>query len=145
MEGIYQRDMVPDPDNLARNYRFLQKLYDLCAKQEIQSIFYIAPTMGRIPQHLIDTLQKTIASEMPKAHFLNCNDYTVQIDADPTRDYFDTLHYNASGAEKFSRFLGDWINQYLALTSQQQEESLWQHRASYFASLSERPLSPRNS
>lgn len=140
MDGVYQRDMAPDADNVERNYGFLQKIYERCLAEDIQPVFYIAPGMGRIPSHLLTPLEHTIAAEMPQALFLNCNDHTDAIGADPARDYYDTLHYNVAGAEKFSRFLGSWIADTLSLTPRTQTDGLWQSRAAHFAGLLEQPI-----
>lgn len=47
---------------------------------------------------------------------LNCSDYTAQIAADPENDFYDSLHYNCVGAEKFSAFLADWTKNNLSIS-----------------------------
>lgn len=145
MDGVYQRNMEPDDDNVARNYGFLQKIYDRCLAEGIQPVFYIASGMGRIPAELEQPLEAAIAADMPDAVFLNCNDYTDRIGADPARDYYDTLHYNVAGAEKFSRFLGQWIDDTLELTPSDRDAALWQSRAEHFAGLLKQPVTPQES
>ena len=145
MDGVYQRDMAPDAANVERNYEFLQKIYARCLAEDIQPVFYIAPGMGRVPSELVTPLEDAIAADMPEAVFLNCNSHTDAIGADPARDYYDTLHYNVAGAEKFSRFLGHWINDTLALTPKQPDATLWQSRADHFAELLKQPVTPQAS
>ena len=140
--NVYQRPIESSPDNIARNYGFLHKLYALCMEEDIQPVFYFAPTMGRFPEELSNTLRRTITEDLPEALFLDCNEYATQINNDPAVDYYDTLHFNAAGAEKFSRFLSSWIEQNLSITSTHHQEHLWQSRADYFFELAQQPMQP---
>lgn len=78
------------------------------------------------------------------AYLLDCNAYFTEIGADENRDFHDTLHYNAAGAIKFSRFLGNWIKETLDISpAHGQNTTLWQERADYLNRLAAQPLVPK--
>ena len=142
-DGIYERAIADDPDNYQRNFDALKQIYELCLDRGIQPVFYVAPTLGRIPEQAMASLQDSIGKAMPEALLLDCNDHFSEIGADESRDFHDTLHYNAAGAEKFSRFLGSWITENLDLSPLPgQDKDLWQSRLNHFDELAAQPLTP---
>ena len=133
-EGIKDRIFPEDAGNLQRNWEYLGKIHDLCLEQGILPIFYVAPTLERIPETLLAPLEAEIRS-LDGAVYLNCNDHFAAIGADEARDFYDPLHYNAAGAAKFSRFLGNWMEAELDLTpAGQRDAGLWQGRLDHFRS-----------
>lgn len=142
-DGIYERTVADDPENYQCNLEVLTKIYNLCLDRGVQPVFYVAPTLGRIPEDAMEPLQETIQETMPEALLLDCNDHFDAIGADETRDFHDTLHYNAAGAEKFSRYLGGWIQKNLALDPlPERDTDLWESRLEHFSELASQPLSP---
>lgn len=141
-DGVYERTIGDDAENYARNLNALDRIYQLCLDRGIQPVFYVAPTLGRIPDDAMGALQNTIQETMPQALLLDCNDHFEEIDADESRDFHDTLHYNAAGAEKFSRFLGGWISENLVLAPLDRDTGLWQSRLDHFTELAAQPLTP---
>ena len=141
-DGVYERTIADDPENYQRNLDALRRIYDFCLTRGVQPVFYVAPTLGRIPEDAMDGLQATILETMPDALVLDCNDHFDAIGADESRDFHDTLHYNAAGAEKFSRFLGAWISDNLDLSPLDRDTELWQSHLDHFEALAAQPLSP---
>jgi len=143
MSGPKTRRFTPDADNWARNLEFLKKIASLCADRGIQVVFYLAPSMGRLPQETVDSLKDAVAG-MDGARFLDCNGIYDSFGIDASRDYFDTLHFNVSGAEKFSRVMADWITENLGLSpSPDADAALWDKRAAYLRAQAAQPLTPR--
>ena len=71
---------------------------------------------------------------------LNCSDYTAQIAADPENDFYDSLHYNCVGAEKFSAFLADWTKNNLSISPDEPQNTvLWTARLQHFRDLTANP------
>ena len=140
-EGIKDRVFPEDTENRLRNWEYLQKIYHLCQERNIRPVFYVAPTLERIPEALLEPLETQIRS-LDGAVYLNCNDHFSAIGADESRDFFDPLHYNADGAAKFSRFLGNWMESTLSLSpTQDRDAALWQERLDYFRQqLQARPM-----
>ena len=142
-DGIYDREIACDRENWARNWDALEEIHRLCLERGITPVFYVAPTLGRIPAEEMEPLQARIR-ELEGARLLDCNAHFGEIGADESRDFHDTLHYNAAGAEKFTRFLAAWIGETLALQPQPgQDRELWQSRLAHFEALSARPLVPK--
>ena len=56
------------------------------------------------------------------------------LNIDDSTDWFDFLHFNCRGAEKFSHFMARYLTDSLGLTATEGEgEALWQSRADTFA------------
>lgn len=141
--GMYDRELARDEANEARSWVALTDIYRLLVDEGIRPVFYVAPGLGRIPAAAMEPLKTRIRTEMPEALVLDCNEHWEEIGADESRDFYDALHYNAAGAEKFSRFLGRWMEENLPLTPLPgQDAELWQSRADHFHQLAAQPLTP---
>ena len=58
------------------------------------------------------------------------------IGLDPLTDYYDRSHLNAQGAEKFTQYLSDYLENTLVLTPQAgHDNALWQRRIDYLNEL----------
>ena len=93
------------PEDWERNMDApLRIFYALCRRNNIQLVLYRAPT-----KRLHDADWDRLTAQFDGrdgVSTLNCSDYTAQIAADPENDFYDSLHYNCVGAEKFSAFRG---------------------------------------
>ena len=144
-DGVSDRTLTRDAANEARNWDALTAIYDLCLEEDIQPVFYVAPCLHRIPEAAMEPLQARIREALPEAPLLDCNDHFAAIGADESTDFFDPLHYNAAGAEKFSRFLGGWISDNLKLSPEPgRDAALWQSRLDHFRQLASTPPTPQD-
>lgn len=129
------RDYTADTENYARNLEYLQRIYDFCEAQDIQLMLFITPTMGRIPDAALETLKADIAL-LENAKFADFNADMYAPDINNDTDWYDFLHFNCRGAEKFSRLLSGWLVSECGLTpTHGEDEVLWQQRIEHFASL----------
>lgn len=141
--GLYDRPMELDRENVARNVDYLEKIHTLCMERGITPVFYVAPTLGRVDAAEMEALQAQIRT-WEGALLLDCNACFDAIGADEGRDFYDTLHYNTAGAVKFTAFLADWIlEQELAAPSADQDLALWQSRADHIRQVLTQPMTPR--
>ena len=141
--AVSDRKIVADADNQSRNWDALCRIHQLCADEGITLVLYVAPVLERIPHSLMEPLQERIRTELDGALLLDCNAVFDEIGVELSQDFHDTLHFNVSGAEQFSRFLGQWTENNLELTPQAgQDAALWQGRARHFAALASQPLQP---
>ncbi|MBR4875170.1 MAG: hypothetical protein IKU95_01610, partial [Clostridia bacterium] len=85
---------------------------------------------------------KNTLSSIEGAFVLDCNALFDDIGADPATDFYDPLHYNAGGAEKFSAWLGRWSVQTFGSLPVDHDPTLWQSRLEHFHTLRETPLTP---
>lgn len=137
---IERTDSGQDTENNARNLEYLLKIADLCREAGVTPVFYESPAASTMPRALMDPVYEAL-SAVEGAVVVDFNDYRDAIGAELEGDYYDPLHYNAVGAEKFSRFLAGWIGENLTLTpSGNADGELWQSRAEYIHSLLEKPM-----
>lgn len=142
-EGYVTRtDAGRDAENNARNLEYLKKIAQLCREEGITPVFYESPAASTMPEELMGPVRAALA-ELEGAVVVNFNDHRDAIGAELEGDYFDPLHYNAAGAVKFSRYLGQWFLENLdAQPSGRADEELWQSRAEHIYSLLEDPMTP---
>lgn len=142
-EGYLERtDAGSDTENNARNLQYLKKIADLCQEEGITPVFYESPAASTMPESLMGPIRRELES-IDGAVVVNFNDYRDAIGAALEGDYYDPLHYNASGATKFSRFLAGWIAQQLDVEPLgTADEALWRSRAEEIRRLLELPMNP---
>lgn len=136
-----RNDMGQDARNNERNLEFLLKIADLCREEGITPVFYESPAANTMPEALMAPIRRTLA-EQEGAVVVNFNDYRDQIGADPQSEYYDALHYNAAGALKFTRFLGQWFLENLTAEPSGADEALWQQRLDRILELLRNPMNP---
>ena len=134
--------LVIEPADWERNTAALEEICALCREQDITLVLYRAP-VERLANEDWARLEAQF-SDRDGVYLLDGNDYLDRIDAVPVTDYYDTMHYNASGAAKFSSFLGEWSRENLGLTPLPgQDEALWTERLAYFEELAAAPMQPK--
>lgn len=129
-----------DRQVMARNMEYLHRIAEICLEEGITPVFYESPAAAVMPQEEMDKVRGELAA-IEGAVVVNFNDHRDAIGAALDYDYFDQLHYNAAGAEKFSRYLGEWFTQNLTVQPKPgQDEQLWQSRLEYILKLLENPM-----
>ena len=137
---VERTDSGMDTENNARNLQYLLKIARLCREEGITPVFYESPAASTMPRSLMDPVYEALRA-IEGAVVVNFNDYREAIGAELEGDYYDNLHYNAVGAEKFSRFLAGWVTENLDLTpGGQADEDLWRARVEYIRNLLEQPM-----
>lgn len=137
---VVRTDAGLDPENNARNLEYLKKIADLCRAEGITPVFYESPAASTMPHERMDPIRRELAAR-EGAVVVNFNDFREDIGANLEGDYYDALHYNAAGAEKFSRFLAAWVLENLELVPNGRADAeLWTSRAEYIHSLLEQPM-----
>ncbi len=116
---------VLNDETYAENLRWLARIRDLCRDRDIRLLIYLAPAAARTPLQLterIDTDAEALGIEM-----LDLSDLSEELEVDYEQDWYDPLHFNIRGAEKFSRWWGIWLASELAPVPVY-EEKLWEQR-----------------
>lgn len=135
-------DSGKDLENNERNLEFLKKIAGLCREKGIIPVFYESPAASTMPPELMDPIRQELEKQ-EGAIVVNFNDFREEIGAELEGDYYDALHYNAAGAEKFSRFLAEWTKTNLSVEPGGREDrELWQQRVEYIRELLEKPMNP---
>ena len=140
-EGYVTRtDSGADAENNLRNLEYMKKIADLCLEAGITPVFYESPAVSTMPEELMGPIRRELDA-IEGTVVVNFNDYRDAIGAELDYDYYDPLHYNASGADKFSRFLARWTEENLSLTpTGRGDAALWQSRVEYILNLLEQPM-----
>lgn len=131
-EGIKVRGYRADTENYARNLEYLRKIYDYCEKHDIRLVLMVTPTKGRVAAEAYDQMRKDVA-KLENAVFVDFNDTMDALGIDDSTDWYDFIHFNCRGAEKFSCYLAGFLRDELGLSSTEgEDEVLWQARANEF-------------
>ena len=139
---VTRNDAGADAENNQRNLEYLKKIADLCRQQGITPVFYESPAASTMPEELMGPIRQELAA-IEGALVVNFNDYRDEIGAALEGDYYDALHYNAAGAEKFTRFLANWTAENLPLVpTEGEDEELWTQRVEYILGLLENEMAP---
>ena len=129
-----------DREVMARNMEYLHRIAGICLEEGIIPVFYESPAAAVMPQEEMDKVRADLAA-IDGAVVVNFNDFRDEIGAALDYDYYDALHYNTAGAEKFSRFLGEWFMENLTVQPKaDQDAQLWQSRLEYILGLLETPM-----
>lgn len=130
---IKVRGYSADTENYTRNLEYLNDIYEYCEKHGIQLVLMVTPTKGRIADEAYTQMRKDVA-KLENAVFADFNDVMSELDIDDSTDWYDFIHLNCRGAEKFSRYLGAFLRDELGLApTEGEDEVLWQSRADEFS------------
>lgn len=139
-EGYTTRTDPIDPENTARNMEYFHRIADVCREAGVTPVFYESPAASTMPEEEMAAVRQELEG-IEGAIVVNFNDHRDAIGAQLDYDYYDVLHYNAAGAEKFSRYLGQWFLENLEVRPKAgQDTELWQRRLEYITGLLENPM-----
>ncbi len=125
------RDYTADSDTYRENLGYVEKLRDFCREQNCELLLYIAPSYGKIPPEAVSTLREDM--DQLGISLVDFNETLADMNIDDTTDWFDYLHFNVYGAEKFTRHLASYLEQRYPLSSSA-SAALWQQRSEHLQS-----------
>lgn len=128
-----QRDMGDHPEAYAENLEAAEQILDLCEEQGIRVVFFVAPNSNPPETEDLARIEEDLTAL--GGEFWDCNQIYDQLSIDQDTDFFDTLHFNYRGAEKYSRYLGQWLVDQGLPATQGEDEALWQQRVEHFHAL----------
>jgi len=130
-EWVY-RHVTFNEDEYMRNLEYLSKISDLCRQEEIELVFFIAPSFSRVEPSYLNRLSLDI-SALGYASYSDHNILYPQDDIDKSSHFFDILHFNCYGAKKYSEFLSElFVSEYGLSETEGENTALWQARADNF-------------
>ena len=112
------------------NREWLENLYQLSEEEDFALVLFVAPTMLDVEQQK----QMNAAKEFAKARgieFFDFNKMTEEIGIDYSRDFSDSTHLNGYGAEKLTRYFGNYFENTYMLDDHRGEEEYYQWEQSY--------------
>lgn len=131
-DEITYRDYSADTENYNRNWQYLQKIHSFCQEEGIRLMLFLTPSMGRIPDEALAALKQDV-STLEGTAFVDFNDHMDALNIDDSTDWYDFLHFNYRGAEKFSHIMAQYLTETMGLSpTEGEDESLWQTRADTF-------------
>lgn len=102
---------APQPDAVyEKNLAWLQKTVDLCKREGITPVVIFHPTYSQLPAETYDRIAQDVAA-MNGVLYFDLSRSAEDIGLSPLTDYFDAGHLNAGAAERFSRWLGDFMRE----------------------------------
>jgi len=122
-------DYISETDNYRRNIEYLTKLKKFCDKEGIELLLYITPSYGKIPEAALSKLSDDLKSIDVTLH--NFNEDIDSLELNDDLDWYDPLHFNIRGAEKFSRFLAEKLTSVYTLEASNVNSEIWQQRIEY--------------
>lgn len=127
----YDRTSSAETETYQENLEWLAKIKKCCDDKGVELKMFLNPSIGKIPAAALNTL-RTDAAAMGLT-VIDFNDNLSELGIDNDRDWYDTLHFNCRGAEKFSHWLGTYLPTLAdAPERSAEEDAYWQERAEYF-------------
>ena len=131
--GPWARGEVLDRETYSNNLEYMKMIADFCKKEGISLIVYLSPTYSVLSQGNLEML-KTDLSEISGVTYMDIHDkFDYGIDQDT--DFFDLMHFNCLGAEKFSTYLASLIQSFDMKATENEDVELWWSRVANFLKL----------
>ena len=121
-----EREYYLSEDQLNENLSWLGKTKELCEKEGVKLILFIAPQCKYPSEELVSRLREAAGG----VDIANFNDNFEELELDLENDFHDTLHLNCFGAEKFTHKLATILMEMnFKVTGAQ--SSLWEERVGH--------------
>ncbi|HPB18197.1 MAG TPA: hypothetical protein PK870_11130, partial [Clostridia bacterium] len=116
------------------NLEYVKKIASFCKEQDIALVFYISPSFSSLnPDNIV--LLKNDVADIQNLIYMDLNDKMDEMDIDMRTDFFDLMHFNCLGAEKFSKYLAVLIQSFNIEATIDEDMSLWWSRIANFKKL----------
>lgn len=123
-EGIIY-PMIENDESYTENqlqFRYLEKLIELCSSKQITPILYRAPC-DRWSVEKYQVINEFAQDNKVKYIDFNLPEVGDQINFDPSCDFMDPAHINSRGAVKVSRYLGDFLHENFDLSDRRNDKN----------------------
>ena len=131
---IRNPDMQPGSENYLCNLAYFRRVAELCQSEGIACVFFLTPTM----QDYTDAqTERMIADLQALPGAVTVEDWTDligEIGLDNQMDWYDGLHLNQRGAEKFTDYLASYLLSLGLKPTAGADAALWQQRVDYLNS-----------
>ena len=131
-------EVRPGDERYLKNMDWLRKIAALCEENGITCVFYLAPTMRPFTDEESERLFSDL-NALPCAAAEDWGDLIEEIGIDNEADWYDTIHFNHSGAIKFSDYLADYLISLGASPTPDADVPLWTERIKYLCPLMVEP------
>lgn len=131
MGAPYDRGYEIEEEEYLFNLAYAEKMIGFCREQDIVPVFFLSPSIHQPSREWKKRMEKDLTGL--GAEYINCNQELFTFGLDFSTDFFDPLHFNYRGAEKFSRYFSRKMVDLGLSPTEKAEESLWQERMDAFA------------
>lgn len=123
-------------DAYAYALEYLGKICSFCTDNGIELILYISPAYSRIPDDKLAQLMGDLEN-LDYSVFVDFNSDAQwdAIGADSETDWYDSMHFNCRGAEKFSHVISELLVSGGISPAVNSSSADWQDRYEYFMSM----------
>ncbi len=118
-------DRVLVEETYRESLKWLEKVGKLCERKGIRLLVYLSPTAARLPTEITDRMGENVRNM--EIEFWDLSDLAPELGIDYDLDWYDPLHFNISGAEKFSRWWGQTLASEIA-AEEKTDTLLWRQR-----------------
>ena len=142
-EWFEQYDCMEEPEGFLTDERgevpvkcreALESLLMYCDEKQIEVLFVVSPkVLDKEEQSIYNSLKDIV--EGRGYQYLNANEHYEEMELDFSKDFFNGNHTNCFGAEKYTRFLEDYIVEHYDMPdhSKEQEFAQWSEEYKRFA------------
>ena len=123
---VERPELTADSATYRENLQWIEKIRDFCEKEGIALKLFIAPSAARIPSKAMQTLRDDLSAM--GIELSDFNDALPELDVNDDADWYDNLHFNVRGAEKFSRWLGRHLAGTAAAKNDDADAARWGER-----------------
>ena len=105
---------------------YLKKIAAYCDENGIRLLVYLAPAMRTVPAQTMAEMKQDLA-----ALSLELCDFNQELDRigiDDQTDWYDSVHFNFTGAEKFSKVFSDYLLAAGITPGGNEDRALWESR-----------------
>lgn len=127
-KGRAPRQYDTSDEQIAENLSALKKIEAYCEKKGVQLVLYQTPSCAYLSEELLQTVRDAVDDSTIVVDF-NADFDSMGLDLNT--DFYDALHFNAAGAEKFSTALAEYLASFNLMPSHG-DEPMWQDRVTAF-------------
>lgn len=125
-EGLH----LPGTDEYERHARALEALVRFCLDEDVPLVCYFSPAKAQIPAAARETLIQRLRAAGCETVW-DFTDAGGDLGVDDETDWYDSLHFNCIGAEKFSAALARRLSDLGISPAGNADGELWQQRIDY--------------
>lgn len=124
-------DMLPGSEDYLYNLAYFRRIAELCQSEGIACVFFLTPTMRDYTEAQTERMIADLRALPGNVTVEDWTDLIAEIGLDNQTDWYDSLHLNQKGAEKFTDYLASYLLSLGLKPTSGADAALWQQRAAY--------------
>ena len=106
--------------------KYLKKISEFCDENDIRLLLYLAPSMRKVPAQTLAEMEADVGAL--HAEYRDFNRELDGLGIDDDADWYDSVHLNFAGAEKFSKVFAEFLLASGATPGGNADSALWESR-----------------